>query len=291
MTPWLEAPLTRLLAVHEAGRLPHAILIRAGVGWGEVMLADRLALELIGRQDLQTARTLAHPDLKWVEPEGAVIKVDDIREVSRFAVGTRQSAPCKVVVVESADLMNASAANALLKTLEEPPADTYLILTSCRPARLLPTIVSRCQTVTVPRDPLAARSWLLERWPAEAIDEKLFECGDAPLAVHEALSCDEPPLTGVLGSLATAHPVSQAVSELLAWDVNRLTSGWYRHCVALLAGNGRLGSLRIPGPTELAAFADELLAVRRQLLTTNSANQRLLYERLISRWQGVVSSR
>ncbi|MGE0623053.1 MAG: hypothetical protein AB7I04_11595 [Pseudomonadales bacterium] len=290
MTPWLTAPLARLLSVHEAGRLPHALLIRAGVGWGEAMLADRLALALLDRADVATARTLAHPDLKWVEPEGSVIKVDDIREVGSFAVGTRQSAPCKVVVVESADLMNPSAANALLKTLEEPPADTYLLLTTSRPARLLPTIVSRCQTVAIPRDVQAARTWLLERWPETVIDEKLFECGDAPLAVDEALSCDEPPLTDVLGGLAGVHPVSPAVTDLLRWDVNRLTSGWYRHCVSLLSGRPRLESVKVPAAAELAAFTDELLAVRRQLLTTNSANQRLLYERLVSRWQGVVSA-
>ncbi len=290
MMPWLEAPLARLLAVHRAGRLPHALLIRAGVGWGEVLLADRLALALIGREEVQTARTLAHPDLKWVQPEGSVIRVDDVREVGAFAVGTRQSAPSKVIVVESADLMNASAANALLKTLEEPPADTYLILTSSRPARLLPTIVSRCQSVTVPRDPEAARSWLLERWPEAAIDEKLFECGDAPLAVHEALSCEEPALTDVLGALLSATPVSSAVSGLLDWDVNRLTAGWYRHCVALLSGSSRISAVRTADARALAAFSDELLAVRRQLLTTNSANQRLLYERLVSRWQGVAGS-
>ncbi|HEY5645148.1 MAG TPA: hypothetical protein VIS76_04355 [Pseudomonadales bacterium] len=288
MPPWLDSLLTRLLAVHDAGRLPHALLIRAGVGWGETILADRLALSLIGRTDVETARTLAHPDLKWVAPEGAIIKVDEIREVGAFAVGTRQSAPCKVVVVESADLMNPSAANALLKTLEEPPADTYLILSSSRPARLLPTIVSRCQSVTVVRDVPAARGWLLERWPEAEIDEKLFECGDAPLAVHEALSCGEPVLAEVLPSLATGSPVSSAVAPLLEWDVDRLLSGWYRHCIALLAGDSRIPALGAGSAAELALFSDELLSARRQLLTTNSANQRLLYERLISRWQGAV---
>lgn len=290
MTPWLTAPLARLLAVHDAGRLPHALLIRAGVGWGEAMLADRLALALIGRPEAASARTLAHPDLKWVEPEGSVIKVDDIRAVGTFAVGTRQSAPCKVVVVESADLMNPSAANALLKTLEEPPADTYLLLATSRPSRLPATIVSRCQVVTIPRDAAAARAWLLERWPEAAIDEKLFECGDAPLAVHEALSCEEPPLSSLLSTLAAARPASSAVTELLGWDVNRLTSGWYRHCVALMSGSSRLEASRTAARSELAAFSDELLAVRRQLLTTNSANQRLLYERLVSRWQGVLKA-
>ena len=287
--PWLEQPLQRVLDLHQESRLPHGLLIRAGEGWGEVVLADRIALHLLDRPDAETARTLAHPDLKWVEPEGSVIKVDDIREVAAFAVGTRQMAPAKVIVIESAELMNASAANALLKTLEEPPADTYLLLATARPGRLLPTIVSRCQSVLVGRDLDAARVWLSERWSSEQLSEKLFECGDAPLSVHHALEQEEPPLAPLLGALCSASLATQAVADLLAWDVDRLTSAWYRHCGALLAGTGRIKGLTVSEPALLAAFADELLDIRRQLLTTNSANQRLLYERLAVRWQGAVS--
>jgi DNA polymerase-3 subunit delta' len=289
--PWLRDPLERALAVHAAGRLAHALLVRGGEGWGETVLAERLALELIGRPDVAAARTLAHPDLKWVQPDGAVIKVDDIRELAAFAVGTRQSGPCKVAVIEAAELMNASAANALLKTLEEPPPDTYLLLTSSRPGRLLPTIVSRCQALVIPPDAAAAERWLAERWPEEAVTEKLFECGAAPLSVDAALASEEPPLGPLLGELAASpRPVSERIGALLSWDVDRLTAGWYRHCVALLAGQGRIAGLPSPVPADLSAFADELLAVRRQLLTTNSANQRLLYERLAARWQGLAGA-
>lgn len=287
--PWLRAPLVRVLDLHKESRLPHALLIRAGEGWGEVVLADRIALHLLGREDVETARTLAHPDLKWVEPEGSVIKVDDIREVLAFAVGTRQMAAAKVVVIESAELMNPSAANALLKTLEEPPPDTYLLLATARPGRLMPTIVSRCQSVAVGRDLEAARRWLAGRWPEADLSEKLFECGDAPLSVDLALEQEEPALGPLLGALSDAPSASQAVAGLLAWDVDRLTAAWYRHCAALLGGSGRIEGLTVSDPTRLAEFADELLSSRRQLLSTNSANQRLLYERLAVRWQGAVS--
>ena len=56
--------------------------------------------------------------------------------------------------------MHDPAANALLKTLEEPPADTFLLLTTTRPARLLPTIVSRCQSIRIEPDERAAQAWL-----------------------------------------------------------------------------------------------------------------------------------
>jgi hypothetical protein len=286
--PWLEAPLQRILALHAQSRLPHALLLKANEGWGEVELASQLALTLLDQAGPGDARSLAHPDLRWIEPEGSVIKVDDIRELATFAIGTRQSAPCKVAVVEAADLMNPNAANALLKTLEEPPADTYLLLTTCRSARLLPTIVSRCQAVAVTRDDESARSWLLKRWSADEIEEKLFECGDAPLMVDDALAAAEPALGPLLETLANHGSVSAQVAPLLEWNVDRLTSSWYRHCLALLAGAGRI-DLEVADSRALAGFVDELKAVRYQLLMTNSANQRLLYERLTAKWYGLFS--
>lgn len=286
--PWLEKPLAQLLDLHAQGRLPHALLIRGYEGWGETVLANRLALSLLDRDAAADARQLAHPDLKWTAPEGSVIRVDEIRELAEFAIGTRQSAACKVAVVESAELMNPHAANALLKTLEEPPPDTYLLLTSCRPARLLPTIVSRCQVIKLRPEPLVAREWLLGRWPQSAIDAKLFECGGAPLTVDRALSNDEPALEPLLEELAASKPVSGSIAKMLEWDVDRLTSGWYRYCGALLGGERRLPGADQPDKRALARFVDELQRARHQLLTTNSANQRLLYERLGASWQALL---
>ena len=62
--PWLDEPLDRVLAVHQQGRLSHANLIRASEGWGESTFANRLALNLLNRTDVDDARTLAHPDIK-----------------------------------------------------------------------------------------------------------------------------------------------------------------------------------------------------------------------------------
>jgi len=160
--PWLDALEADVLGVHADGRLPHVILIRASEGWGEVQLAERLALSMLGRRDAASARELAHPDLKWVAPEGSIIKVEQIREVASFAVGTRQTAPCKVIVIESAELMNVNAANALLKTLEEPPGDAVLILIAHNPSRLPATVRSRCQALNARLpDPELAVPWLV----------------------------------------------------------------------------------------------------------------------------------
>ena len=81
----------------------------------------------------------------------------------------RRVAPAPVVgfdvsaaVIERAELMNSNAANALLKTLEEPPPDTYLLLTTSQPGRLLATIVSRCQSVVLKGDAAAAEFSVFE---------------------------------------------------------------------------------------------------------------------------------
>jgi hypothetical protein len=286
--PWLSQPFERVLAIHEQGRLPHGMLIRAGHGWGEVAFANQLALALIGRTDAEDARTLAHPDLRWVAPEGSVIKVDQIRELAEFAVGTRQSAPCKVAVIEAAECLNDNAANALLKTLEEPPPDNYLLLTSSRPARLLPTIVSRCQVVALERNNPAAMEWLSSRWSEAEIEQKFFECGAAPLTVDEALAGGEPALGPLLRRLAGSGSIGSELADILEWDTDRLTGAWYRHCLAVLAGDSRIHGLRYGDARRFSDFVDELNSIRYQLLMTNSANQRLLYERLASRWRNVT---
>ncbi len=144
--------------------------------------------------------------------------------------------------------------------------------------------------MAIPEDTEAARRWLADQWPDADLQEKWFECGRAPLSVHEALLAEEPPLAPVLRRLAGPGPVTGEVAALLNWDVDRLTAAWFRHCVALLSGRGRVPGVSHHPGRPLAAFADELLSVRRQLLTTNSANQRLLYERLAARWREAVGA-
>ena len=98
--------------------------------------------------------------MRWIEvaPEGSVIPVDVIREVVLpEAARSPFEGTTKVFVIEDADLMNEPAQNALLKTLEEPPADTVFILTSEHEEELLDTIRSRCRAVrleAVPEDRL-----------------------------------------------------------------------------------------------------------------------------------------
>jgi DNA polymerase-3 subunit delta' len=88
---------------------------------------------------------LQHPDLHLVEPDGAFIKIDQVRELQRELAFRPFEAPKKACIIDDADRLNPAAGNALLKTLEEPPGDALMILLTANVGGMLPTILSRCQ--------------------------------------------------------------------------------------------------------------------------------------------------
>jgi DNA polymerase-3 subunit delta' len=175
-----------LAGAYRAGRLHHAILLAGPLGIGKATLAFRLARHLLKHpraadapetlEDADTASSLfrqvaggAHPSiLHLTRPFDdnrkvfrTVVTVEEIRRVNRFLSMTAHDGGYRIVIVDSADDMNASAANALLKSLEEPPARTIFLLISHSPGRLLPTIRSRCQAMRLkPLDAQSLRSVL-----------------------------------------------------------------------------------------------------------------------------------
>jgi DNA polymerase-3 subunit delta' len=272
-----------------AGRLPHALLVTAPEGWGDGVFADWLALTLLGVDEAREAATLAHPDLRWLVPEGAVIKVDAVRELVGFAQGTPQAGPRKVAVITDAHYLNRNAANALLKTLEEPPPGTHLILSSCHPGRLLPTIRSRCQALAIPPDRAEARRWLEAQTDAPDLDQRLFEHGGAPVAVLDGLAVGEPLLEPLLTRALEPGAVSEVAGSLLEPNLADALGRWYRYVLALAAGEWHAKELgALPGRAVMA-FADELTWARRQLVSSNSANERLLAERMVARWRSLAA--
>jgi len=133
----------------------HAYLFHGPAGSGKAETARAFAAELLaeGAADPANARRRVvdgvHPDLTWVTPSGAAeMLVGDVDEaVVAAASRTPFEARRRVFVLDRADTLNDQAANKLLKTLEEPPPFAHLILLTDRPANVLPTIASRCQSV------------------------------------------------------------------------------------------------------------------------------------------------
>jgi DNA polymerase-3 subunit delta' len=129
-----------------------------------------------------------HPDLTWVAPEenSRQLRIEQVRDLSQELTLTSHAGGYKVGILSPADLLNRFAANALLKTLEEPAARTLLILVVTQPSRLPATILSRCQRLRV-RAPSRAQSlaWLTEARGPNQWDAALDALGEAPLlAVH-----------------------------------------------------------------------------------------------------------
>ena len=217
-------------------------------------------------------------------PDGGLIKVDQIRALADFALGKAQIAPAKVAVVEQAQAMNANAANALLKILEEPPGAMYFILGTHSAGSLAPTVRSRCQLFAIPRDAALAAAWLSE----PAAKALLDDYDGAPLRAAEGAQSSERPIAEVLADLADGRAV---VEELLSLDPGRLSARWARWVVRALAGDGAASAIADLNPRRALAFVDELLWFHGQVTRTNSANVRLLLERLCHRWRSLLSSR
>lgn len=198
--PWQRALVGSL--VSRRAQLPHAMLVTGALGIGKQVLAQTLARALLcetpsadgfacGRcASCNYVAAGQHPDLRVVEPfeinddeVKAVewIGVDRIRALIRWSEVTSHRGGAKVALIAPAERMNEAAANALLKTLEEPPAATYFLLVSHLPGRLPSTIVSRCQRIAAPRPTRdEARSWLVDHG-VETPDDALAQAQGAPL--------------------------------------------------------------------------------------------------------------
>jgi DNA polymerase III subunit delta' len=174
LPPWQQAVWENLAGALAAGRLGHALLIAGPALLGKRALAERLAARLLcatpGPDAFACGQCRActllaagnHPDRRAVglleRDDGRLkteIGVEQMRELAGWFALTPQLGRAQVAVIEPADLLNASAANALLKTLEEPLPERYLILVSARPQRLPATIRSRTQRLDL-RLPTAA---------------------------------------------------------------------------------------------------------------------------------------
>jgi len=216
MHPW-NAPLFDALKAR-LQRFPHALLIHGARGTGKLALAERVAQLLLCEDAAQRpcgrcdgCRWLAagsHPDFRRIEPEALAkeplidpeetaevpakrgkpsidIKIEQVRDLAGFLNLRSHRGRLRVALVHPAEAMTESAANALLKGLEEPPASAVFVLVSHRPSQLLPTIRSRCVAFAVPIPARAAAlQWLAEQGATNP-ELWLAYAGGAPLQALE----------------------------------------------------------------------------------------------------------
>ena len=147
-----DATKLRLLAAYQNNKLPHAILLGGKKGIGKASFAKEFALELLGTGALLARDgTADHPDLLLLKKEDGKreIGVEQVREISGFVNQTSSISKNKFIIIDAADDLNRSSANALLKILEEPHDNNFLILVAHNLSKVLPTIKSRCQIINV----------------------------------------------------------------------------------------------------------------------------------------------
>lgn len=137
-----------LLHARQSGRLPHALLITGTMAAGTHQLALAMAEALNGAR-ATALESLRHPMCRVLRPgsKSRKILIEDIRNVEPFLALRAAEGETKLVIILEADRMMEEAANAFLKTLEEPPPQTVIILITEQPSRLLTTILSRCVRV------------------------------------------------------------------------------------------------------------------------------------------------
>lgn len=329
--PWHEDTWQRWRALH--ARLPHALLLKGPQGTGKLDFAYRLARSLLCEMPGANSEACGncpachwfeqetHPDFRLLQPEALAeteegesgsrkkpsrqISVEQVRALSDFANLSAHQGGRRVVLIHPAELMNVSAANALLKTLEEPTPNMVLLLVSHKPQQLLPTIRSRCVALAMPMPaPQLARDWLKAQGVAKP-DAALAQSGYAPLealrlAREESDAADHDSFLREIGqparmdALALAERMQKTEpAHLIHW----LQQWCYDLSSARLSGAIRyhpeagkeIRSLagKIP-PLALSDFQKELLTARREAL--HPLNPRLLFESLLLAYQQMAAS-
>ncbi len=281
LAPWMQMGFDHVSSMNQTGRLPHALMIDGPGGWGEVELAAEIAMMLIERSG--DPRTIAHPDFRWIEAENSVVKVDQIRNLIDFIQHTAHLGSLNVVVRDDAHKMNLNAANALLKILEEPPIGSHLILVTEAKDLMLPTVISRCQRVSIRK---ATREvvvrWLSEQdVAAEESEPLLIEYGGAPFHVLEAVRAERKSLWSALKTARDGKTsVSDVVDGLRNENIVEVLTRWARF-LHRLAVEDRVG------PDGLDFF-DDLIDARRMARSNTGLNRSLQLERLMFKWRGLV---
>ncbi len=336
--PWQISQWAQLSRALSANTLAHAYLLCGSEGLGKALFAEAFAryalclnpIECAGSVDGEGASEVSiacsrcnnclkggvgnHPDIISIElEEGSKnIKIDQIRWLSEFVIRSSHSGGVKVAIIEQAHLLNGNAANALLKTLEEPNENTHLILVSDHPGRLVATIRSRCQKLSFPTPSAAvAVPWLQECIGGGNVDSILRAAEGRPLtalrmAEGDSLQAREQ----FLQSLCEVKLGRKPLQQLLTQSANMSESEVLQHFSTFLSklikygltGDQESGddpalsgmySLLEPSEDKsrkqavasaLSKFYIEVETARRQLASTTNPNPQLIMESIFWQW-------
>ena len=319
--PWHSAQWQSLLRRKHA--LPHAMLFRGAEGTGKLDFVRKLAQSVACESPAadgaacgacRSCRWFAagmHPDYRELVPEvmrpdaadkaradgrkpREEVAVEEVRDLADFVNLTAHASGGKTVVFYPAERLNRNAANALLKSLEEPPPGMRFMLVAHRPSRLPPTVVSRCQQIVLPAPQAAAADrWLRENGIANP-GLSLAQTGNAPLAALK-LSDDDywPQRKVLLEALGARELDALALAERIRDCPMARLLGWLQRWAYDLSSVKAAGRVRYNPDFEqtlatlakrlnardIACFLRELVAEQRNV--AHPLNARLYAERLL----------
>lgn len=322
--PWLNTPYRQLLGQYATGRGHHAILLHAAAGNGDVALAYGLSRWLICQRrngekscgECHSCRLMLagnHPDYHVLAPEKgkSSLGIEQIRQVIETLYSHAQQGGAKVTWLPQAEQLTEAAANALLKTLEEPPEKTYFLMGCREPSRLLATLRSRCLYwhLASPDQQLALQ-WLSHQTPGNPIDHltALRLHDGAPIAAKNLLQperwqqrsalcaglCAALPQHDMLSLLPVLN--HEDVAERLHWLCALLVDAmkWQRGAQSYVLNQdqqplvhqlaGRLSS------STLQQIVQQWLTCRHQLLSVVGVNRELLLTEQLLGWEQMLGA-
>lgn len=323
--PWQRNLWQQLINSYHNNLLGHAYLISGADGVGKLQFTCNLAQSLLCQTPAKDGtpcnscrschlfRVGNHPDIKYAIPDpekkSEEITVDTIREVNATDELTARFNGYKIIIITPADHLNRNAANSLLKTLEEPSPSTLLLLVTSKPARLLPTIKSRCQHLSfqlpTETDALAWLATQVKNQSHAALALRLAQ--GAPLAALNFLQQDilkvrQAAITAFFG-LMKGHGNCLTVAE--TWNNQNLSllltwvSSWLADLVRLQTG---ANNVRLDNPdlidilkqhaselntVNLHKLWSQVITTRKQLQQSN-VNPLLLIETILIQWSNIA---
>lgn len=300
--PWQAQDWLAISQQIERDQLPHALLLAGAQYTGKSRLAlalSRLLLCEAPSAGLNCGKCHAcalsasgnHGDFRWLQPEekSRVIKIDQVRQVVDFANKTASLGQRKVVVLAPADSMNNNAANALLKSLEEPAAGTYLILVCHRLHGVPPTIRSRCQIrkLAIP-DRLQSLEWLDQLTGERLQSEKMLDLADdRPLLAEQLYQDGSADALAALrlclqGLLAGRVAVPEAAAVLAQIGTDEFLEQFAAELRGLLRAMPAAQLGAAPGRAGFALL-DEATRLQRAVGAGANPNRQLLVEAMLAK--------
>ena len=315
--PWLNQPYRQLVTQHQDGRGHHALLIQAMSGMGDealvwgvsrwLMCQQRDGLKSCGQcHGCQLMQANTHPDWYRLEAEKGknTLGIDAVRQVTEKMYHFGQQGGAKVVWLPDAAQLSEAAANALLKTLEEPPANSWFFLSSRDPSRLLATLRSRCMTLHLsPPDEGQSLNWLKKqsdqdeprlmaalRLSAGAPGAALDLLAPGPWQARQKL-CDALP-AALQQDILQLLPVLNADDAVvrIGWLLSLLLDAmkWHQHAGQWLSNVDRQDVVLLLAEhfsaTALNSSAQGWMRCREQLLHVAAVNRELLLTDQLLSW-------